>query len=1081
MQFHDGRLAFSPTDLNAFLDCEHLTTLGLAVARGELEKPFRHNPHADLIQRKGEEHEARYLARLERQGREITTIAFDHDWEAATEATEHAIRDSADVVYQAVLTDGTWRGLADFVERIPDGSHEVVDTKLARRAKPQHVLQLCFYTEQLARIQGHWPAEMHVVTGLGERESFRPDDFLAYYRRLRQRFLDAVEQRRPTYPYPVDFCGLCNFLALCKERWAEDDHLTLVAGVSRLQVERLTAAGITTLEELAEADPETKVGSMRASTFERLNNQARLQLRYRGTGEHEIELLPAEPEHGFALMPEPSDGDMWLDLEGDPWFEPGRGLEYLFGWIELGEDDAPRYEAIWAHDRDGERRGFEQLVDHIVERRRRFPGMHVYHYAPYERTALSRLMGEHGTREDEIDGLLRGEVLVDLFRVTKQALRASVPSYSIKEVEKLFGFERHAVVGGGGDSVNAFETWLETGDDTLLDGIRDYNEEDCVSLYELHRWLLERRPATMPWRLSPEKRERTEEAVERDAERARVRDALLAGAVEGDPDWLLAHLLYYHQREERPQWWEYFFHRGLDDEELVTNRNTLGGLEPDGDPYKLKRSWWYPFRFEAQEHKIHGGGVDPKTEREFEVKVDDERGKLQLRWGGEQADDEALPTALIPPMPLVAKPHRAALLRFAENRERYPAAVEILERRPPRARLDGTPTEAALSLDRSYLFVQGPPGSGKTWSGARAALALMQTGQRVGVTALSHKAIHKFLDDLEDAAIEEDWEFRGRKKGSGEGGHEWRFVDVTDANDAMLDPELQLLAGTSWLFTREELDQHVDTLFVDEGGQFALADAVAVGTAARNLVLLGDPNQLPQVSQGSHPPGAEASVLGHLLGDDQTVPPDRGLFLEHTWRLRPEVNAYVSETFYEGRLEPAPVTSTRSIVAGNGVRFLAVPHQAHSQASPEEAAAVRAEIERLVGTPYVQDGVERPLAYDDFIVVAPYNAHVRLLREQLPEEVRVGTVDKFQGQQATVSFFAMASSSGEDVPRGLDFLFSRNRLNVAVSRAKCLAYVVASPRLLETSCRTVEQMRLVNALCRFVEVAEAQDPAFSSR
>ena len=576
----------------------------------------------------------------------------------------------------------------------------------------------------------------------------------------------------------------------------------------------------------------------------------------------------------------------------------------------------------------------------------------------------------------------------------------------------------------------------------------------------------------MPWRLPPEERERSEEAEERDAERARVRDALLAGAEEGDPDWLLAHLLDYHQREERPQWWEYFFHRGLDDEELVTNRNTLGGLVPDGDPYKLKQSWWYPFRFEAQEHKIHGGGVDPKTERGFDVVVDDEHGKLQLRWGTEQAE-EPLPTALIPPMPLVAKPQRAALLRFAEDRERYPAAVEILERRPPKARLDGTLTEAALSLDRSYLFVQGPPGSGKTWSGARAALALMRAGRRVGVTALSHKAIHKFLDDLEEAAIEEGYEFRGRKKGSGEGRYEGRFVEPTDSNDAMLDPELQLLAGTSWLFAREELDQHVDTLFVDEGGQFSLADAIAVGTAARNLVLLGDPNQLPQVSQGSHPPGAEASVLGHLLGDDETVPPDRGLFLEHTWRLRPEVNAYISETFYEGRLEPAPVTSTRSIAAGNGVRFLAVPHQAHSQASPEEAEAVRAEIERLVGTPYVEDGIERPLAYDDFIVVAPYNAHVRLLREQLPEDVRVGTVDKFQGQQATVSFFAMASSSGEDVPRGLDFLFSRNRLNVAVSRAKCLAYVVASPRLLETSCKTVEQMRLVNALCRFVEMAEA--------
>jgi superfamily I DNA and/or RNA helicase len=268
-----------------------------------------------------------------------------------------------------------------------------------------------------------------------------------------------------------------------------------------------------------------------------------------------------------------------------------------------------------------------------------------------------------------------------------------------------------------------------------------------------------------------------------------------------------------------------------------------------------------------------------------------------------------------------------------------------------------------------------------------------------------------------------------------------------------------------------ELDRHVDTLFVDEGGQFALADALAVGTASRNLVLLGDPNQLPQVSQGSHPPGADASVLGHLLGDDETLREGMGVFLEHTWRLRPEVNDYISETFYEGRLEPAPVTSTRSVADGNGVRFLPADHTGHRTAAPEEAKEVAAEIERLVGTPYEDEEGPRALRHDDFIVVAPYNSHVRCLREALPPAVRVGTVDKFQGQEATVVFFSMASSSGEDVPRGIDFLFSRNRLNVAVSRARCLAYVVASPRLLDTECRTVEQMKLVNALCRFVEFA----------
>jgi predicted RecB family nuclease len=1069
----DG-LLFSPSDLNAFLACPHLTTLELAVASGRLGRPFRVNLHADLIRHKGEEHERRYLKRLRAEGREIVEIGFDdRDWERAARETERAIQEDGDeVVYQACLAEGNWRGFADFLERIEDGSYEVVDTKLARNARPEHVLQLCFYTEQLARIQGRQPELMHVVTGIGERETFRPGDYGAYYRRLRQRFIAAIENQTPTYPYPVEHCGLCDFLELCERQWEKDDHLTLVAGVSRLQVERLRKSHIGTLTALAEASPETKVPSMRATTFESLRHQASLQQHFRQTREHKIDLLPQEDERGFNLMPEPSPGDIWLDFEGDPWYEPGRGLEFLFGWVELAESGEDLYRTLWARDRDEERRAFEELVDYLVHRRRRFPGMHVYHYAPYEHTALTRLAGEHGTREEEVDDLLRGEVLVDLFRVTKQALRASVPGYSIKRVEELYGFVREAEIGGGSQAVFDFETWLETAEDSLLERIAAYNREDCLSTLGLHRWLLGLRP-DIPWRSPPDERERSEEAEKRDEERDRVRDALLAGAEEGDPRWLLAQLLDYHRREGRPQWWAYFHNLTLDPEELEDSSETIGGLEPAGEPVQIKQSYEYTLTFPAQEHKIGGPAIDPATEKRYNVRVDDEQGTVTFRRAVALAADP-LPKALIPPEPFPTWTQRDAVLRFARSTESYPALVEILERRPPRARLDGSLEEAALSLDGSYLPVQGPPGSGKTWNGARMAIALIRAGRRVGVTALSHKAIHKFLEEVEEAALGVGFEFRGLKKCGEDPGTQYEgrgLVENEPDNAAMLDEETLLIAGTSYLFAREELDQHVDTLFVDEGGQFALADALAVGTAARNLVLLGDPNQLPQVSQGSHPPGADASVLGHLLGEDETLRPAMGVFLEHTWRLRPEVNAYVSETFYEGRLEPAEVTSTRSIADGNGVRFIPVEHGGHRTAAPEEAKAVAAEIERLVGTPYVEDGLERPLGYGDFIVVAPYNSHVRCLREALPEGVRVGTVDKFQGQEATVSFFSMASSSGEDVPRGIDFLFSRNRLNVAVSRARCLAYVVASPRLLDTECRTVEQMKLVNALCRFAETA----------
>jgi predicted RecB family nuclease len=1075
----DSQLTLSPSDLAAFVACPHLTTLQVAVALGELPKPFRHNPHAELIRRKGDEHEAAYLASL---GPDVVRIGkpWEIGWDVAADATEQAMRDGAPVIYQATFSHDGWRGLADFVVRRPDGDHEALDTKLARHARPAHILQLCFYTEQIARIQGQMPEQMHVVNGLGEKENFRPDDYLAYYRRLRERFLAAVENRADSYPYPVEHCGLCEFLARCRAQWEAVDHLTLVASIGRAQVERLTAAHITTLEALGDASPETRVRKMRPTTFANLRQQAELQLHRRRTGENKIQLLPVEPERGFALLPRPNPGDIWLDLEGHPWFEPARGLEYLFGWIELDEGGRPRYECLWAHDRREEKTSFERLMDAIAERRRRFPSMHVYHYASYEATALKRLMGEHGTRESELDDLLRGEVLVDLYRVTRQALRASVSSYSIKDIEELYGFRRTADVSGGSESVVAFEEWLEVGEDSLLEGIRAYNEEDCSSLYDLHRWLLEQRPAEVAWRPPVEHTEPSEETKELLSERERVRAELLGGAEEGGPRWLLAQVLEYHRREEKPQWWEYFHHCSLDEEDLIEDGDTIGGLELAGEPVLVKQSLEYTFSFPAQEHKIGGKAVDPVTERQFIVVVDDERGTVTLKRGKKSAD-EPLPRALIPSKPLRTPEQRAAILRFAKNQAGFPALAEILERRLPHARLAGTLAEAELSLEDSYLFVQGPPGSGKTWNGARMAIALMKAGQRVGITALSHRAIHKFLEDLEEAAHEGGYRFRGMKKCSDDPGSRFEsrrdLVENTADNGAMLDPELQLLAGTSFLFSREELDHHVDTLFVDEGGQFALADAIAVGTAARNLVLLGDPNQLAQVSQGAHPPGANASVLSHLLGEDETVRPEMGIFLARTWRMRPEVNAYISETFYEGRLEPAEVCLERSIADGAGLRFLEVDHDGNRTQSPEEAEFVRDEIERLLGSPYRDEDDERTLEPQDFIVVAPYNAHVRCLRQHIPDErIRIGTVDKFQGQQAAVVFFSMASSSGEDVPRGLDFLFSRNRLNVAVSRAKCLSYVVASPRLLEATCRTIEQMRLVNALCRFVEGAGSPCP-----
>ena len=289
--------------------------------------------------------------------------------------------------------------------------------------------------------------------------------------------------------------------------------------------------------------------------------------------------------------------------------------------------------------------------------------------------------------------------------------------------------------------------------------------------------------------------------------------------------------------------------------------------------------------------------------------------------------------------------------------------------------------------------------------------------------------------------------------------------------DDVLDPEVKLVAGTSWLFAREELDGELDTLVVDEAGQYSLADTIACGTSAARLVLLGDPLQLAQVTQGVHPDGSGASALVHVLGGHETIPPELGVFLEQTRRMHPDVCRFVSEAFYEGRLHSIDECSQRTTSDGVGVRWLGVVHEGDRVDSEEEADAIDAEIERLLGHTFTEADVERPLRPTDFMVVAPFNAQVRLLHDRLPDGVEVGTVDKFQGRESAVVFYSMASSSGEDVPRGLDFLMSRNRLNVAVSRAQCLAYVACSPRLLEVDCATVEHLKLANALCRFVEMA----------
>jgi predicted RecB family nuclease len=1096
VQLRDGHFWLSPSDLSAHLACPYLTRLELEAAREERTRPHGREELADLVAKKGDEHEAAFLADLQADGRQVAEIPFDdHDFVRAHAATEAAMRAGADVIYQATFARGGWRGRADFLIRVEEPSpnlgpwsYEVWDTKLARSAKPAAVLQLTFYSEEVARIQGWLPERLHVVPGTRIVESYRPGDFTAFLRTAQTRLRTYLGAPPDIYPWPCGHCSRCDYIPVCRKRWEDDDHLTLVASIRRDQVEKVSGVGVTTLEGLAESPPTLTVPRVAAPMLDALRDQAGLQLHRRRTGDLARHLLDPENERGLGLLPPPSPGDLFFDMEGDPFFEAAGGLEFLFGVLERLPDGQSEYTAIRACNREEERNAFERFIDLVHARLREYPHMHVYHYAAYEPATLSRLMGAHGTREAEVDDLLRREILVDLYRVVRQGLRAGVPSYSLKDVEQFF-FTRHAGVKSGNDAVLSFERYLENGDEALLADIEAYNEEDCLATLELRNWLLVQREQAraefgveIPFRTPPEQREQPPESAEADEATVRLREALLANAEHGDERWLMAQLLDYHRREGRPGWWWYFRRFEMTDEELVEDAEAIAGLEWDGaEPTVVSHSLEYGFTFPSQQHRFDpdDGGKDPVEGGTSwtVVDVDNARGTLRLKRG-KASREKRLPTALVPGGPYDTRSHRAALRRLAASMlaegGRYPALRGLLRRDLPLGgaqvqRMDLDDQRAlAVALDHTHLVVQGPPGSGKTYRGARLITALIRAGKRVGVASQSHKAIHNLLDEVERAAVEEGLTFQGLKQGEE---YDGRFIHPGPVREQYLDPEFALIAGTSWLFTREELDGTLDVLVIDEAGQISLADALAMGTSARSVILLGDPLQLAQVSQGVHPPGSGASVLEHLLAEHGTIPEDRGIFLTQTRRMHPEVCAYVSDAFYEGRLDAIAECAERWTSLGVGIRWLPVEHDGDRVESVEEADAIAAEIGRVLTGTFTDATGTRPLGASDVMVVAPYNAQVRLLTERLPRGVEIGTVDKFQGREAPVVFYSMTTSSGEDVPHGLEFLFSRHRLNVAISRAQCVAYLVCSPGLLEVNCRTIEQMRLANALCRFAELA----------
>ncbi|MDW3217110.1 MAG: TM0106 family RecB-like putative nuclease [Acidimicrobiales bacterium] len=1147
MRYVDGELRHSATDLVNHLACRHLTGLARETAEGRADRSWGAGGGGhDLIARFGDEHEARCLDQLHERGMNIAEIETGRTWpdveRAATETIE-AMRSGVDAVFQATFIDGAWSGHADFLMRVPAATdlgnwgYEPVDAKLARSAKVRAMLQLGEYAAQVARVQGTAPENVHLWLGSNERFTFPTADLAAFHRRSRNRLLEDLGlDLLAVYPSPCAHCGICRWSTKCDTRRRDDDHLSFVAGIRADQIDRLEAAGITTLEALAGANAQNCPEGVTARGFEQVRAQARLQFEARD-GTHRYELLdPTErPESGFHRLPEPSEHDLFFDLEGNPFREEG-GIEYLWGISTRGDE----YHEWWAHNPAEEKRVFEEVVDHMIKTRQRHPEAHIYHYAHHEVTTLKRLMGQYATRESEVDELLRGGALVDLYAVVRGAVRCSTEGYSLKDMERFYHSAdgREGPVKSGFESIVMYERWCDGGSDTLLREIADYNKEDCVSTRELDDWLEARRDEALP-RFGPIDRPqplegKAAEALDAYEERVvALRTQLLQDvdvastgpSVPTDSDdnaavpatgfdwlphvgespgsemqaddralWLLAHLLDFHRREEKSDWWAHFARLDMDEDELFEDSDAISGLAYEGIVDTVKRSNVHRFTFDPdQPYKLKPGGnppIDPRTGESAGTihRVDPVEGIIELTRGKNSA--KPLPDALIPAKP-VPNPNAKEALEEVGNDivahgldgTRFGSVADLLRRGSPRlatgsladlSDLDAGErvVEAGTRLQDSSLPIQGPPGAGKTYNAARLISRLAAEGKRVAVCANSHRVIENLLT----AARKADSSLRILKAG----GDDPEIADVdhesnTEARAMALTGDHDVIGGTVWLFAHPELRQAFDILIIDEAGQYGLANTIAAATCALSLVLVGDPQQLDQPTKGSHPPGVDRSALAHVIGTDQTIDTERGIFLDSTHRLHPDICSFVSETSYDGRLQPHQKCSCRSIAGvDHGLRWHAVEHAGNRSRSREEAAVVREVVDDMLGREFIDhDGTTRPIGVDDVLVITPYNAQVRELRAALPDGVLAGTVDLFQGREAPVVIYSMASSSAADAPRGLGFLLDQRRFNVAVSRAQRLAVVVASPEVLDALPSSVGQISLVSTVCRYVEVASA--------
>jgi uncharacterized protein len=1155
----EGKWVLSPRDLIAELECDHRLNLEWSAATGLLEKPVEENDAGlQLIIDNGRAHEERLvekhksisnLVQIPDPGADIEKIKRAH------QETFSAIQQGTDVIHQAVLFTGDFLGYADFLIQVKDQSgrpikdannrfvYEPVDAKSARVAKRAAVLQVASYARAMVRLDMAMPPKVRLwLAGDAEWEASTADliDLAEEFEtRARSRIESFAAVNNPNWAAPREACTRCRWKEHCAIGRVNGRDLSLIYGIRSTTRTSLIDGGIKTIEDMSKATDDQRKSlkkTVSKETFEKLREQARIQIEGEGAEPPSYEFKDASI---LRLIPASSDGDIWFDMEGDPYSEGGEGLEYMFGVI-LKENNDLVFKTFDAENRAQEKRAFSDFISLVLRQRAQYPSMHIYHYAHYESDRMRKLAQRHGVFEKEIDELLRQGVLIDLYAITRQALRFSTDSVSIKSIEKIFfpGHRDNEVTNAMDSVVQFNQAFLQliNGDrasfEKIISEIRQYNEVDCRSLHALDQWLRER--AHEEGIILEERSHQSLDDSESENDNSTPEETVL---LEGLPEErternseqegraLLSASISYHRREGKPEWWGIFDSAKKEIDELerdesvtVAESATATTWDRQGRQLSERREVTitaetgddlrFIFDMKSKPHLLYESSHEKRTnvagyERSIiatEVAlIEEDKVVLIEKCSTKDLVWYETPIALLPGQPISGEPISKiirselagqVIQNLESKQDLFPqtAWADILLRRMPRQKNGTLPrgsehsdeiTKALIDSDSSYVAVQGPPGTGKTHVGAHVIEYLVrEKGWRVAVVAQSHPVVENLLN----AVLKINPNLPVAKECK-DGPNRPSYHVTKEALPTFVSNSQFgcLIGGTAWTYSRGALRSlEFDLMVVEEAGQFALANTIAAVSIAKRALLLGDPQQLPQVSKATHIEPVNKSSLEHLLGEHKTMPDEMGYFLEKTYRLHPLLAKPVSRLQYEGRLIADARCSSRSLESIDpGLKIIKIEHSGNSVRSIEEAEEIVQRIPGLLGKNWMDTDksgntvAPRPLQESDILIVTAYNSQVKYLKHLMQingwTKIRVGTFDKFQGQEAPVVFVSMAASDSEEVSRGMEFLLSPNRLNVAVSRAQWVCYLIRSNKLSYMQPSTPDGMVMLGkfvTLCR---------------